>query len=53
MHPLYLFQVKSPAESKSAWDLYKLAGTIPAERASRPMGEGGCKLTDSFLPLPR
>jgi branched-chain amino acid transport system substrate-binding protein len=53
MHPLYLFQVKTPAESKSAWDLYKLAGTIPAERASRPMGEGGCKLTDSFLPLPR
>lgn len=42
--PAYLFEVKSPAESKSAWDLYKLKATIPGEQAFRPLGEGNCPL---------
>ncbi|KAB1068922.1 ABC transporter substrate-binding protein [Methylobacterium planeticum] len=44
VHPMYLFEVKAPAESKGAWDLYKLLDTIPAEQAFRPLGEGGCPL---------
>ena len=42
IHPVYLFQVKSPAESKSEWDLYKLLGTTPAEEAFRPLAEDNC-----------
>jgi branched-chain amino acid transport system substrate-binding protein len=44
LHPMYLFQVKTPTESKSAWDVYKLVATIPAEQAFRPLNEGGCPL---------
>ncbi len=44
IHPMYLFQVKTPAESKGPWDFYKVLSTIPAEQAFRPMGEGGCRL---------
>ena len=32
IHPMYLFEVKKPKESKGAWDYYKLRATIPAER---------------------
>jgi branched-chain amino acid transport system substrate-binding protein len=34
---LYLFQVKSPQESKGPWDYYKLLRTIPATEATRPL----------------
>jgi branched-chain amino acid transport system substrate-binding protein len=44
MHDMYLLQVKTPAESKSAWDVFKIAGTIPAEQAFRPLKDGGCPL---------
>jgi branched-chain amino acid transport system substrate-binding protein len=44
IHPLYLLQVKSPAESKSEWDVFKVVGTIPADKAFRPLNEGGCPL---------
>src|SRR3974390_2464497 len=44
MHPMYLLQVKTPAESKSEWDVFKIAATIPAEKAFRPLAEGGCPL---------
>ncbi|MFG1347968.1 ABC transporter substrate-binding protein [Xanthobacter autotrophicus DSM 431] len=44
IHPMYLFQVKSPEESKGDWDYYKLLATIPAEEAFRPLDEGGCPL---------
>jgi branched-chain amino acid transport system substrate-binding protein len=47
IHPMYLFQVKAPAESKGAWDFYKLLGTIPAEQAFRPLNEGGCPLVSN------
>jgi branched-chain amino acid transport system substrate-binding protein len=47
IHPMYLFEVKKPAESKGPWDLYKLRATIPAEEAFRPMAEGGCPLVKS------
>ena len=44
LFPAYLFQVKSPAESKGPWDYYKLLATTPAADAFRPVSEGGCKL---------
>jgi branched-chain amino acid transport system substrate-binding protein len=44
IHPAYLFQVKSPAESKYPWDYYKLIATIPAEEAFRPLSESACPL---------
>ncbi len=44
IHPLYLLQVKSPDESKSAWDLLKVVGTIKGEDAFRPESEGQCPL---------
>lgn len=44
MHDFYLFEVKSPTESKVPWDDYKLIRTIPAEQAARPENEGGCPL---------
>jgi branched-chain amino acid transport system substrate-binding protein len=44
VHAAYLFQVKSPAESKYPWDYYKLRATIPADEAFRPLKDGGCPL---------
>jgi branched-chain amino acid transport system substrate-binding protein len=46
IHPMYLFEVKKPSESKGPWDLYKLRATIPAEEAFRPLSEGGCPLVN-------
>ncbi|MCX7307355.1 MAG: ABC transporter substrate-binding protein [Afipia sp.] len=42
--PAYLFEVKSPAESKGPWDYYKLVGTTPADKAFRPLAESTCSL---------
>ena len=47
IHPMYLFEVKKPGESKGAWDYYKLRATIPADEAFRPLAEGGCPLVKS------
>ena len=44
VHPVYLFEVKKPTESKGPWDYYKLLATTPAEEAFRPLSEGGCSL---------
>jgi branched-chain amino acid transport system substrate-binding protein len=44
IHPSYLFQAKSPAESKQPWDGLKLVATTPADQAFRPLAAGGCKL---------
>lgn len=44
IHPVYLFQAKTPAESKGTWDLYKLVREIPGEEGFRPLKEGGCPL---------
>jgi branched-chain amino acid transport system substrate-binding protein len=46
VHPMYLFEVKSPEESEGPWDYYKLIAEIPVERAFRPMEEGGCELVN-------
>ena len=44
IHPAYLFQVKSPAESKYPGDDYILKATIPADDAFRPMKDDHCPL---------
>ncbi len=47
IHPVYLFEVKSPAESKYPGDDYKLRATIPAEEAFRPMKDDNCPMLSS------
>ncbi len=44
IHDMHLFEVKSPAESRSPWDFYTLKGTVPAEQAFRPLADGKCPL---------
>ncbi len=44
IHPAYLFQVKSPSESKYPWDYYKLIATIPGDEAFRPLAQSECPL---------
>jgi branched-chain amino acid transport system substrate-binding protein len=44
VHDGYLFQVKTPDESKYPGDYYKLRATIPAAEAFRPLKDGGCPL---------
>jgi branched-chain amino acid transport system substrate-binding protein len=44
IHPAYLFEVKTPAESRYPGDVYRLTSTIPIDKAFRPMNEGGCSL---------
>ena len=47
IHPMYLVEVKKPAESKGPWDYFKVRATIPADQAFRPLLEGGCPLVNS------
>jgi len=44
IHPTYLFEVKSPDQTKGSWDYYKLVHAIPAAEAFRPLDQGGCPL---------
>jgi branched-chain amino acid transport system substrate-binding protein len=39
IHPIYLYQVKSPEESKGEWDYFKLITTLPGEEAFGPMNQ--------------
>jgi branched-chain amino acid transport system substrate-binding protein len=44
LRDMYLAQVKSPEESKGKDDIYKILATVPADKAWRPLNEGGCPL---------
>jgi branched-chain amino acid transport system substrate-binding protein len=44
IHPMYLYEVKKPSESKGPWDYYKLIKEIPAAEAFRPLSSGECAL---------
>ena len=44
VHDMYLYQVKTPAESKYPWDYYKLVQAIPAEQAWTTKAESKCAL---------
>ncbi|MDR3536850.1 MAG: ABC transporter substrate-binding protein [Acetobacteraceae bacterium] len=45
--PAYLFEVKTPSESKGPWDYYKLVATTPGEEAYRPLADGHCAFIKS------
>ena len=42
---MHLAQVKTPAESRGEWDLYKILRTLPGESLLPPVGETGCPAT--------
>jgi branched-chain amino acid transport system substrate-binding protein len=42
VHDMYLFQVKTPEESKEPWDYYKLVQVIPGEEAFQPLSQSRC-----------
>ena len=44
VHDFYLFQVKTPAESKGPWDYYKLISTVPGDQAFQPLSLSRCPL---------
>jgi len=44
VHDMYLFQVKSPEESKAPWDYYKQLAKIPGAQAFETVEESGCKV---------
>ncbi len=43
-HPMYLYQVKRPDESKGPWDYYRLVREIPADQAFLDPAKSGCAL---------
>jgi len=44
VHDMYLYEVKTPAESEHEWDLAKLVATIPAADAFQPLEQSTCPL---------
>lgn len=44
MRDMYILRTKSPAESKSEWDLQTVVGTIPAAEAFQPANPAACPL---------
>ncbi len=44
LSPVYVFQVKAPAESTGRYDAYRLVREVPLEEAYRPLEQGGCPL---------
>jgi len=42
LHPMYLYEVKKPSESKYPGDFYKLVQEIPANEAWRPLAQSAC-----------
>ncbi len=46
IHPMHLFRVKTPSQSKKPWDYYDLVHTIPAAEAFRPLLPARCSLVE-------
>ncbi|MGH9694206.1 MAG: ABC transporter substrate-binding protein, partial [Bryobacteraceae bacterium] len=44
IHEAYLFEVKTPAESKGPWDYFKLIATTPGNEAFTPLDKSTCSL---------
>ncbi len=44
VHDMYLFEVKTPSESKGRWDVYKLLATVPGDQAFQPLSQSRCPL---------
>jgi branched-chain amino acid transport system substrate-binding protein len=43
-HSMYVYEVKTPAESKGKWDYYKLIREVPADQAFRAPADSECPL---------
>ncbi|MBV1796498.1 ABC transporter substrate-binding protein [Siccirubricoccus sp. G192] len=48
--PVYMFQVKAPAESHGRYDVYRLLREVPLEESYRPLGQGGCSMVQAGNP---
>ncbi len=46
IHNMYILKAKSPAASKSRWDLLEQVGMLSGPEAFRPVDEGGCSLVE-------
>ena len=44
VHDMYLFEVKTPSESKGRWDDYKLLATVPGNEAFQSLEASRCPL---------
>jgi branched-chain amino acid transport system substrate-binding protein len=44
VHDMYLFEVKTPQESKGRWDDYKLLTTVPGNEAFQSLEQSRCPL---------
>lgn len=44
MQPMFVFEVKNSSRASGPWDYFDIIDTIPAERAIRAEGEGGCDI---------
>jgi branched-chain amino acid transport system substrate-binding protein len=44
IHDVYIFEVKSPEDSKYPWDYLKTLDTIPGEKAFLTLEQGHCRL---------
>jgi branched-chain amino acid transport system substrate-binding protein len=42
VHDMYLYQVKTPAESKAPWDYYHLRGTVKGDEAFQSLEKSAC-----------
>ena len=45
---MYLFEVKSPSESRGPWDYYKQIAVIPGEEAFKLLGPNECYISRSY-----
>jgi branched-chain amino acid transport system substrate-binding protein len=46
VHNMYILKAKSPASSKSKWDLLQQVGVLSGPQVFRPLDDGGCALVD-------
>lgn len=44
IHDMYVYEVKTPGESKYPWDYLKKVGTVPAAEAFQPLSKSTCPL---------
>lgn len=44
MHSAFLFEAKTPSDSRGPWDLLKQIGETPADEAFRAIAQGSCSL---------
>jgi len=44
IHPMHVFQVKKPADSKYPYDYYTMVETTPGDKAFRPIADGNCPM---------